>query len=123
MCVCSGVMEKGLPPQVEAEGVYGELREWLPAPSSSCRLLRRPGEPNTWRTLKVRIRVRWLVWRAVGMISDSGRVRLLTGAVSVGGRRSAVARTGEEGGQAGQVRVLAGEEGLPIVSWGQQAGL
>lgn len=49
--------------------------------------------------------------------------RLLTGAVSVGGRRSAVARTGEEGGQAGQVRVLTGEEGLPIVAGGQQAGL
>lgn len=47
MCVCSGVMEKGLLLQVEAEGVYGELREWLPGPSSSCRLLRRPGELNT----------------------------------------------------------------------------
>lgn len=73
MCVCSGVMEKGLLLQVEAEGVYGELREWLPGPSSSCRLLRRPGELNTWRTLKVRIRVRWLVWRVEGVICDSGR--------------------------------------------------
>jgi len=47
----------------------------------------------------------------------------LTRAMSVGGRRPAVARVGEEGGQAGVVRVRAGEEDLPVVSRRQKAGL
>lgn len=49
--------------------------------------------------------------------------RALTRAVSVGGRRSAVAWAGEERGQATVVCLLAGEEGLTLISWGQQAGL
>lgn len=45
----------------------------------------------------------------------------LTRAVSVGGRCTAVARAGEERGQAGVVGVLAGEEGLTLFTWRQQA--
>lgn len=42
--------------------------------------------------------------------------------MSIGGWRSAVAGV-EEGGQAGVVCVLAGEESLSVLSWRQQAGL
>lgn len=55
------------------------------------------------------------------LMGDSG-VGELTRAVSVGRWCSAVAWGGEEGGQAGVVCVLAGEEGLFIFSGRQQAG-
>lgn len=47
----------------------------------------------------------------------------LTRAVSVAGRRSAVGRVGEEGGQAGVVCVLAGEEGLTLLPRCKEARL
>lgn len=47
----------------------------------------------------------------------------LTRVVSVAGWHSAVARGGEERGEAGKVMVLAGEEGLSLLSLRQQAGL
>lgn len=43
--------------------------------------------------------------------------------MSVAGWCSTVARGGEEGGEAGKVMVLAGEEGLSLFSLRQQAGL
>lgn len=49
--MCSGVTEKGLPLQLDAAVGNGEPSEWPVGPSSSCRLLRRLGELNTWRTL------------------------------------------------------------------------
>lgn len=47
VCEYSGVLVRGLLLQVEAGGLYGELREWLPGPSRNWRLLRRDAEVNT----------------------------------------------------------------------------
>lgn len=47
----------------------------------------------------------------------------LTRAVSVGGWCPTEVRAGKEGGQAGEVCVLAGEEGLALFSWSHQTGL
>lgn len=49
--MCNGVTEKWLPPQLDAVVGNGEPSEWPAGPSRSCRLLRRLGELNTWRTL------------------------------------------------------------------------
>lgn len=46
-CECRGGLANGLLPQVEADGLYGEPKEWLPGPSSSWRLLRVLEELNT----------------------------------------------------------------------------
>lgn len=81
---------------------------------------------NTWRTLESGTeQSQIMIWR-VDEKTDSmgdGGVGALTRAVSVGGWHSAVAWVGIEGGQAGVVCVLAGEEGLSLFSWRQQAGL
>lgn len=55
-CECGGGLANGPPPQVEADGLYGEPKEWPPGPSSSCRLLRALEELNTCRTVESRRR-------------------------------------------------------------------
>lgn len=116
-CECRWGLVKGPQLQVEAVGLYGELREWLPGPSSSWRLLRRLCELNVCRTVE---RIRIII---VVVVANIHWVGALTRAVSVGGRRPTKVRAGKEGGQAGEVCVLAGEEGLALFSWSHQTGL